>query len=67
MTNPASVEPFPIHLIKDMCNGRSDEYFVKLKFCIYPTSTTLDLYEFKMSFFAMASQKSFCYLYTTST
>ena len=45
------MEPPPIPLIKKTCNSKSDEYFVKLKFCGDPTSITSDLYEFNMYLF----------------
>ena len=50
-TNPAHVESLPISLMKGACNDKPEKYFVKLKFCGYPTFITLDLYEFKMSLF----------------
>ena len=42
-----------------MCNGKSDQYYVKLKFHIYPKSSTSDLYEFKMSFFGHGDPEEF--------
>ena len=50
-TNPEHVEPLPIPLIKQTCNGNPDEDLVKLKMRRYPTSSTLDLYNSKMSLF----------------
>ena len=50
-TNPAHVEPLPISLIKETCNSKSGEDFVKLKLRRYPTSSTSDLYKFKMYLF----------------
>ena len=50
-TNPAHVEPPPIPLIKEICNGNPDKYFIKLKLCRDYTSSTLNLYNFKMSLF----------------
>ena len=50
-TNPAHVEPLPNTLIKETYNGNSDKDYVKLKLRRYPKSSTLDLYEFKVSFF----------------
>ena len=38
-------------IIKGKYNVKSDKDFIKLKFCRYPTSNTLELYEFKMSLF----------------
>ena len=43
------MEPSSIPLIKETCNGKSEEDFVKLKLRRYPTSSTSDLYAFKMS------------------
>ena len=40
-----------ILLLKENNDGKSDKYFLKLKLCRYPTLSTLDLYEFKMSLF----------------
>ena len=48
---PAHEETPPITLIKETYNGKPDKYFVNLKFCGYPTSSTPDIYEFKMSLF----------------
>ena len=47
--NPAHVEPSPITLSREMCNGKSDKYFVKIKSRRDPTFSTSDIYEFKMS------------------
>ena len=47
----AHVEPPPIPLLKELHDGKSDKYFVKLKLRRYPTLSTSDLYEFKMSLF----------------
>ena len=58
-TDPAQVEPPPIPLIKEMCNGKSDEDFVKLKLCRYPMSSTLDLYAFNMSLFYHGNMEEF--------
>ena len=46
--NQAHVEPPPIPLLKGTYDGKSDKDFVKMKFCRDPTSSTLDLYEFRM-------------------
>ena len=45
------VETPPIPLIKGKYNGKSEKDFVKLKLCTDPTSSTSELYEFKMSLF----------------
>ena len=50
VTHP-HVELPPIPLIQEIYNGKSDKDLVKLKLCRYPTSSTSDLYEFKMSLF----------------
>ena len=42
-----------------MCTGKSDETYVKLKFLRYPTSITLYLYDFKMSFFDHGNPEEF--------
>ena len=48
MTQP-HVDPPTITLIKENNYGKSDKYVVKIKLRGYPTSPTLDLYEFKFS------------------
>ena len=53
------MEPPPIPLIKEMCNGKADEDFLKLKLCRDPTSSTSDLYEFKMSLFEHGHPEEF--------
>ena len=50
-TNPAHVEPPPIPLTKEMCDGKSDKYLVKIKLRRDPTSSTPELYQFNMYFF----------------
>ena len=50
MTHP-HVEPPTIPLMKETHNSESSKYFIKLKLRRYPTSSTLDLYEFKISLF----------------
>ena len=50
-TNPAHVEPPPTPLNKETPTGKSDRYYVKLKLGIDPTSSTSDLYEFRMYLF----------------
>ena len=47
----AQVEPKPVTLIKVTYDGKSDKYSVKLKLRRDPTSSTLDLYEFRMFLF----------------
>ena len=49
--NPAHVEPSFIPLVKETSTGKLDGYYVKLKLCRYPTSSTSDLYEFRMYLF----------------
>ena len=49
--NPSHVEPLTITLIKETYNGKPDKDFVKLKLRRYPTSSTSDLYKFKMYLF----------------
>ena len=39
-TNPSHIEPPTIPLIKERYTGKSDGDYVKLKLCIYPTSST---------------------------
>ena len=48
---PPHVDPSLIPLIKENHNGKSEKYFVKLKLRRDPTSSTSNLYEFKMSLF----------------
>ena len=61
-TNPAHVAPPPIRLIKEMCTGKSDEDYVKLKLRRYPMSSTLDLYVFMMSVFDHGTPEEFLLL-----
>ena len=53
------VEPPPKPLIKVKYDGKSDKYFVKLKLCRDPTSSTSDLYEFKMYLFENGNPEEF--------
>ena len=53
------MKPLQILLVKETCNGKSDEYFVKLQLCRYPKSSTSDLYEFKMSLFDHGKPEDF--------
>ena len=50
-------EPLLIPLIKVTYDGKSEKYFVKLKLRKYPTSSTSDLYEFRMSLFDNGRQE----------
>ena len=59
------VEPPPITLFKEKYDGKSDKYFVKQKLPRYPTLTTLDLYEFKMSLFDNGKPEEFCCSFVT--
>ena len=47
--NLSHVEPPPIPLIKENHDDNTDKDFVELKLHRYPTLSTPDLYEFKMS------------------
>ena len=64
---PVHVDPPPILLIKGKYYCKSDKYFVILKFCSYPSSSTLELYEFKMSLFDNGEPEEFCCLCVTAT
>ena len=44
-------KPPPIPLIQETHDGKSDKYSIKLKLHEYPTLSTSDLNEFKMSLF----------------
>ena len=55
----AHVEPSPIPLIKEPYYGKSDKYSVKLKLLRDTTSSTSDLFEFKMSFFKHGEPEEF--------
>ena len=57
--NPSHVEPLTITLIKETYNGKPEKDFVKLKLRRYPTSSTSDLYEFKMSLFEHGKMEEF--------
>ena len=50
VTHP-HIETPTIPLMKETHNSKSNKYFIKLKLRRYPTSSTLDLYEFKISLF----------------
>ena len=58
ITQPQVEHPL-IPLIKDNHGGKSDKYFVKLKLHRYPTSSMLDLYQFKMSLFDNGKPEGF--------
>ena len=58
-TNPSHVEPPRIPLIKETPTGKSDVDYVKLELCIDPTSSTLDLYEFRVSLFYHVETEEF--------
>ena len=60
-TKPYYVEPPPIPSIKETSTGKSDEYYVKLKLCIDPTSSTSDIYEFRMSLFDHGEPEDFLF------
>ena len=49
--NHPHIDPPQIQTIKEKHDGNSDKYSVKLKLRRYPTSSTSDLYDFKMSLF----------------
>ena len=53
------MEPPPITLIKENYDGKSDKDFVKLKLRRDPTSSTSDLYEFKMPLFDNGDPEEF--------
>ena len=57
--NPAHLEPPPILLIEETCDGKSDGYFVKLKLCRDPASSMSYLYEFKISLFDHGEPEEF--------
>ena len=58
MTHP-HVEPSKIPLTQETHDGKSDKYFLKLKLRSDPTSSTSDLYEFKMSLFDNRNPEEF--------
>ena len=53
------VEPPPITLIKGTYDGKSEKYSIKMKFHKDPMSSTLDLYEFRMSLFDNVETEEF--------
>ena len=60
MTHP-HVEPPPIPLIQETHDGKSDRYFVNLKFRRDLTSSTSELYELKMSLFDNGDPEEFLF------
>ena len=58
-TNPDHVEPSPIPLIKELSTGKSDGDYVKLKLRRDPTSSTSELYDFRMSLFDHGDTEEF--------
>ena len=58
-TNPSHLESPSIPLIKGTCNGKSEKDCVKLNLCRYYTSSTSDLYEFKMFLFYHGNTEEF--------
>ena len=64
--NHPHVDPPPIPLPQETKNDKSDKDFVKLKLCRDPTSSTLDLYEFKMSLFDNGDPEDFNWSFVTS-
>ena len=53
------VDPPPIPLTQEIYYGKSNKTFVKLKLRRDPTSSTSDLYDFKMSFFDNGNPEEF--------
>ena len=53
------MEPPSIPLIKETYNGKSDKYFVKLKFCRDPTSSKSEIYDFETSLFGHSDPEAF--------
>ena len=58
-TNPSHLEPLPIPLIKETSTGNSDGDSVKIKFYRDLTSSTSDIYEFRMSLFDHGEPEEF--------
>ena len=58
MTQP-HLEPPLTPLIKEKNNSKSDKYFVKIKLHRDPTSSTSDLYEFKIYLFENGDPEEF--------
>ena len=58
-TNSSHVEPPMIPLIKETPTGKSDGDYVKLKMRRDPTSSTSELYDFRMSLFEHGDTEEF--------
>ena len=58
-TNPSHVEPPTITLIKETSTGTSDGDYAKLNMHRDPTSSTSDIYEFRMSLFDQDDPEDF--------
>ena len=58
-TNPAHVGRPTILLIREMSTGKPDGDDVKLNLCRDPTSSMLDLYNFRMSLFGHGDPEEF--------
>ena len=58
-TNPAHVDTPPIPLVMEMSTGKSYGDYVKLKLCRDPTSSTSDLYEFRIYLFYHGDTEEF--------
>ena len=61
-TNLATVDPPQIPLIKETSTDKSDGDYVKLKLHRYPTSSTSDIYEFRMFAFDHGELEEFLLL-----
>ena len=59
LTNSEHLEPLTNTLNKETYNGKSDKKIVNILLRIYPTSSTSDLYQFKLSLFDHGNQKEF--------
>ena len=60
------VDPLMIPIIKENHDGKSDKYSVKLILRRGPTSSTSDLYDFKMYLFENGEPEEFFCLFVTS-
>ena len=58
-TNTANLEPPLVPLIKEKSTGKSDGDYVKLKLHRNTTSSTSDLYDFRMSLFDHGKPEEF--------
>ena len=61
------VEPSLLHQIKGKYYGKSDKGFVTQKLHRDTTSSTLEIYEYKMSLFDNGDPEEFCWSCITST